>query len=83
MDTDGSPIFDSLDVDLVMKVLSNTAFSQWIFLPFTPLIECVSIGPFFVFWIPMFYRAQGIQWNSPIVSYSLAYFAGLCLFCKS
>ncbi|KAF8481357.1 retinal short-chain dehydrogenase/reductase [Gautieria morchelliformis] len=63
MDTDGSPIFDSLDIDLIIKVLSNTVFS-----------------PFFVFWIPMFYRAQGAQWNAPIVVSSLSYFAALCLF---
>jgi NAD(P)-dependent dehydrogenase (short-subunit alcohol dehydrogenase family) len=33
---DGSPIFDSLDVDLVMKVLANTAFSPF-FVFFIPI----------------------------------------------
>ncbi|KAF8529110.1 retinal short-chain dehydrogenase/reductase [Hysterangium stoloniferum] len=63
MDDVGSPLFDSLDVDLVIKVLSNTVFS-----------------PFFIFWIPMFYRSQGAPWDAPTVTASLAYFVFLCCF---
>lgn len=96
MDTDAGPIFDSLDIDLIIKVLSNTVFSQYqIYYLFSCLIKsdylvdhfpsvflCLAPGPFFVFWIPMFYRAQGAQWNSSIIVSSLCYFAALCIFCK-
>ncbi|KAF9481842.1 retinal short-chain dehydrogenase/reductase [Pholiota conissans] len=34
--TDGSPIFDNLDIDLIMKVLANTAFSPF-FIFFMPI----------------------------------------------
>ncbi|KAF8591492.1 retinal short-chain dehydrogenase/reductase [Ramaria rubella] len=63
MDPNGSAVFDTLDVDLVIKVLSHTAFS-----------------PFFIFWIPMFYRAQGAPWHAPVIVSSIAYFVVLCIF---
>ncbi|KZW04335.1 retinal short-chain dehydrogenase/reductase [Exidia glandulosa HHB12029] len=31
-------------------------------------------SPFFTFWVPLFYKAQGAAWSSPIVTYSAAYF---------
>ncbi|KAG5648850.1 hypothetical protein DXG03_000199 [Asterophora parasitica] len=47
---DGSPIFDSLDVDLFVKVLAHTLF-----------------GPFFVFFVPIFYIFQGAKVTDPLV----------------
>ncbi|KZS97932.1 retinal short-chain dehydrogenase/reductase [Sistotremastrum niveocremeum HHB9708] len=50
-------IFDNLDLDLIVKVLSHTAFS-----------------PFFTFFIPIMYRAQGAEWSSSIIRTSLGWF---------
>lgn len=57
------PIFDSFDVDLVIKVLANTLFS-----------------PFFIFWVPMFFRAQNSTWDSPEVVVPSVYFVLLSIF---
>lgn len=40
-------------------------------------------GPFFIFWVPMFYRSQGFTWDSPAVVVPSVYFVVLCVFCKS
>ncbi|EJD53533.1 retinal short-chain dehydrogenase/reductase [Auricularia subglabra TFB-10046 SS5] len=32
-------------------------------------------SPFFTFWIPLFYKAQGADWTSNVVTYSALYFA--------
>ncbi|KIJ56770.1 hypothetical protein M422DRAFT_150098 [Sphaerobolus stellatus SS14] len=37
-------------------------------------------SPFFIFWIPMFYRSQGAPWSEPTIVTSLAYFVALSLF---
>lgn len=60
---DGSPVFDSLDIDLVVKVLAHTAFS-----------------PFFLFFIPVFYIFQGVEYTNPIITISAAYYALVSLF---
>jgi len=60
---DGSPIFDSLDIDLFVKVLAHTVF-----------------GPFFVFFIPVFYVFQGAKLTDPVVLISSAYWVFISLF---
>ncbi|KAG5654612.1 hypothetical protein H0H81_011587 [Sphagnurus paluster] len=60
---DGSPIFDTLDIDLVVKVLAHTLF-----------------GPFFLFFIPIFYVFQGAQFTDPVVVYSSIYWVVVSLF---
>ncbi|KAF5358931.1 hypothetical protein D9758_004848 [Tetrapyrgos nigripes] len=63
MDREPTPVFDNLDLDLVIKVLSHTLF-----------------GPFFVFFIPVFYIFQGVPYTAPIIKYFGAYFVFLCIF---
>ncbi|KAF5388295.1 hypothetical protein D9615_000616 [Tricholomella constricta] len=60
---DGSPIFDSLDIDLFVKVLAHTLF-----------------GPFFIFFVPIFYIFQGAKVTDPIVIYSSIYWVLISLF---
>ncbi|RDB19794.1 Short-chain dehydrogenase/reductase family 16C member 6 [Hypsizygus marmoreus] len=60
---DGSPIFDSLDVDLIVKVLAHTAF-----------------GPFFIFFVPIFYLFQGAKFTDPVIVYSFIYWVVISLF---
>lgn len=81
---DGSPIFDSLDIDLVVKVLVHTAFS-------TPIIVLVQItfhqfvpqGPFFTIFIPIFYVFQGAKVTDSVVVLSFAYYVFISVFCVS
>ncbi|KAH7105486.1 retinal short-chain dehydrogenase/reductase [Auriculariales sp. MPI-PUGE-AT-0066] len=37
-------------------------------------------SPFFTFWIPLFYKAQGADWDAPIVVSSAAWFAAVSSF---
>ncbi|GLB34049.1 putative short-chain dehydrogenases reductases (SDR) family protein [Lyophyllum shimeji] len=60
---EGSPIFDSLDIDLFVKVLEHTVF-----------------GPFFVFFIPVFYIFQGAKFTDPVVVISSIYWVFISLF---
>ena len=62
---DASPIFDSLDVDLVLKVLSHTAFSESTFSivhVISTLKACLQV-PFLhsLFLSSTFFRALRIQ----------------------
>ena len=79
---DGSPVFDNLDVDLFVKVLANTAFSEN-YLPISAAVINHSLGPFFVFFIPIFYIFQGAKLTDPIIIACSIYFAFVSAFCKS
>jgi hypothetical protein len=80
-------VFDSFDIDLVVKVLSNTLFSEslsgsnmnmWL------LKGIISLsGPFFIYLVPIFYIFQGIEWSSPTVIVPAVYGVLLTLFCES
>jgi hypothetical protein len=79
---DASPIFDNLDIDLVLKVLSHTAFSKFKFtIHVDALSKCLFSGPFFTFFIPVFYVFQGLSYNNPAVLISSAYYVAVCAFC--
>ncbi|TDL29814.1 retinal short-chain dehydrogenase/reductase [Rickenella mellea] len=58
-----APIYDSFDIDLLNKVLVQTAFS-----------------PFFLFFIPVFFKMQGEDWDSRSVIYGFVYFAAVATF---
>jgi len=60
---DSGLIFDTLDLDLLVKVLSRTVFS-----------------PFFTFFIPLLYKAQGANWDDTIVLQSGAWCAFTVVF---
>jgi len=78
---DVSPIFDSLDIDLLVKVLSHTAFSK------AESFACLStlmvnlLGPFFLFFIPVFYVFQGAKLTDRIVVLSASYYVAVSCFC--
>jgi NAD(P)-dependent dehydrogenase (short-subunit alcohol dehydrogenase family) len=57
------PVFDSLDIDVVVKVLENTLF-----------------GPFFLFFVPVFYFFQGAHLFDLTVVLSALYFVAVSLF---
>jgi hypothetical protein len=80
---DSSPIFDNFDIDLVIKVLANTAFSKLGHLIATQWgIDTILPGPFFVFFIPVFYIFQGAKYTDPIVVSSAVYYAVVSSFCE-
>jgi hypothetical protein len=81
---DASPIFDNLDVDLVLKVLSHTAFSQFKSISHIRVdvsSKSIFAGPFFTFFIPVFYVFQGLSYTNPAVVISSAYYVAVCAFC--
>jgi len=79
---DGSPIFDSLDIDLVVKVLAHTAFSQACFLFASWLKPDLFLtGPFFTFFIPVFYVFQGAKLTDSVVVVSACYYVAVSVFC--
>ena len=87
---DPSPIFDSFDIDLVLKVLSHTLFSKSFFptpaqshLPGAVTDRALScfVGPFFTLLIPIFYFFQGMGTRSPAVVWSFAYYLLVTAFC--
>ncbi|KAG5728470.1 Short-chain dehydrogenase/reductase family 16C member 6 [Termitomyces sp. T112] len=61
--TDAFPIFDSLEMDIVIKVLAHTLF-----------------GPFFLFFIPVFYVFQGAKITDSVVVYTSIYWAIISTF---
>ena len=80
---ESSPVFDSFDVDLLVKVLSHTAFSEYIMGPSYPVLSTnVLLGPFFTFFIPVFYYFQGSRWPSPILVISSGYYVLVSIFCE-
>ena len=76
-----SPIFDSLDIDLFVKVLANTAFSEYD-LPISSAVVNHSLGPFFVFFIPIFYIIHGANLKDPTVIAWSIYYAFISAFCR-
>ncbi|KAJ7284101.1 hypothetical protein C8J57DRAFT_1499081 [Mycena rebaudengoi] len=69
---DGSPVFDSLDVDLVIKVLANTVFSPF-FSMMIPIFYVFQGAPFtnpmpfagLLKWVSRLYSNQGSFWYAP------------------
>lgn len=77
------PVFDNFDIDLLVKVLSHTAFSEST--SCTRLLTLTinaSSGPFFTFFIPLFYYFQGSRWPSPILVLSSGYYVLVSAFCE-
>jgi hypothetical protein len=79
---EGSPIFDNLDIDLFVKAFANTAFSEN-YLPISAAVINHSLGPFFVFFIPIFYVFQGAKLKDPIIITSSIYYVLVSAFCGS
>ena len=79
---DGSPIFDNLDIDLFVKVFANTVFSEN-YLPISAAVIHHSLGPFFIFFIPIFYVFQGAKLTDPIIIVSSIYYVLISAFCRS
>lgn len=78
------PLYDSFDVDLVIKVLAHTLFSTHL-LPRLQTFQLIPfyLGPFFTFFIPVFNVFQGARWTEPLVVYPAIYNLSLCAFCES
>jgi hypothetical protein len=79
-----APIFDNFDIDLVVKVFSHTAFSKSC--DSSSLIEDsdgVLLGPFFLFFLPIFFYSQGQKINDTPVLVSSVYWVLVSSFCAS
>lgn len=74
------PIFDTLNIDLFVKVLAHTAFSN-VALTYRQSFELILLGPFFLFFIPVFYIFQGAKLTDSVVMWSGAYYVAVSLFC--
>jgi len=75
-------IFDNFDLDLLVKVLENTAFSESPSL-FNGIVELTKLlGPFFLFFIPIFYFFHGAKISDPSIVLSSIYFISATIFCK-
>jgi hypothetical protein len=76
------PIFDNFDIDLVVKVLSHTAFSKSC--DSSSLMEDsdgVLLGPFFLFFLPIFFYSLGQKLNDTPVLVTSVYWALVSSFC--
>ena len=76
------PIFDNFDIDLVVKVLSHTAFSKSF--DSSSLIEYsdgVLLGPSFLFFLPIFFYSQGQRLNYTPVLVTSVYWVLVSSFC--
>jgi hypothetical protein len=76
------PIFDNFDVDLVVKVLSHTAFSKSC--DSSSLMEDsdgVLLGPFFLFFPPIFFYSLGQKLNDTPVLVTSVYWVLVSSFC--
>lgn len=76
-------IFDNFDIDLVVKVLSHTAFSQSCDSSSIKDSDGVLLGPFFLFFLPIFFYSQGQKLNDTPVLVSSVYWVLVSLFCTS
>ncbi len=76
-------IFDNFDVDLVVKVLSHTAFSKPCYS--SPSIEYSDgtplLGPFFLFFLPIFFYSQVQRLNDTPVIVASVYWVLVSSFC--
>ena len=79
-----SLVFDAFDIDLLVKVLSHTVFSTSMSHPSysTSEVRLPYAGPFFVFFIPVFYIFHGARLNDPIVVTSALFFVVISFFCE-
>lgn len=76
-------IFDTFDIDLVVKVLSHTVFSES---RDSSTFECPNAGtsgPFFLFLQPIFFFFHGSRLTDTPVVISSVYWALVSLFCAS
>jgi hypothetical protein len=87
--TEPSLAFDAFDLDLVLKVLNNTAFSEFssclcITTPTVPhTAELASAaGPFFTFFVPVLLLSQGQGLDKTPVFWSSTWFAVVTAFCS-
>lgn len=78
---DPSAIFDSFDVDLVVKVLSHTLFSMHAYLLVMSYALINRTGPFFIVFVPIFYYFQGAKITEPVIYLPVAYYLVISLFC--
>jgi len=82
-----APINDNIDFDMVIKVLSQTAFSSspyynlFLLVDIDQFVTC--LGPFFTCFIPIFYVFQGYELTDPVVLVSSLYCAAVSAFCTS
>ena len=79
----GSPVYDAFDVDLVVKVLAHTAFSECHHagISGSQLLRRPE-GPFFTFFIPVFYYFHGARWPEPIIVIPVVYNIAISAFCE-
>jgi hypothetical protein len=78
-----TPIFDNFDIDLVVKVLSHTAFSKSC--DSSTLIkdtDGVILGPFFLFFLIIFFYSQGEKLDDTPVLITSVYWVLVSLFCE-
>lgn len=82
----GTPVFDAFDLDLVVKVLAHTLFSELIrhtHLESLMNVLCGLLGPFFTFFIPLFYIFQGAKMTDGVVVYSGIHCVAVSAFCEA
>jgi hypothetical protein len=75
------PIFDNFDIDLVVKVLSHTAFSKSCDSSLIYDSDGVLLGPFFLFFLPIFFYSQSQNLNDTPVLVTSVYWVFVSLFC--
>jgi hypothetical protein len=75
------PVFDNFDIDLVVKVLSHTAFSKSCDSSLIENSDGVLLGPFFLFFLPIFFYSQAQKLNDTPVLVTSAYWVLVSSFC--
>jgi hypothetical protein len=75
------PIFDNFDIDLVVKVLSHTAFSKSCDFSSIEGSNRVLLGPFFLFFPPIFFYSLGQKLNDTPVLVTSVYWVLVSSFC--
>lgn len=76
-----APIFDNFDIDLVVKVLSHTAFSKSFDSSSIEDSDDVLLGPSFLFFLPIFFYSQGQRLNYTPVLVTSVYWVLVSSFC--
>lgn len=74
-------VFDSFDIDLVVKVLSHTAFSKSRHSSLIKYPDAGPSGPFFLFLLPVFFFFQGHKLNDTPILISSLYWVLVSSFC--